>query len=144
MRYALALSLALMSTGALAADPAPDRWQAKAREIFQHAIEVPTVEGRGQVPVLAQWLAEQYQAAGWAAEDIHVLPYEGNPGDKTAAFIARWPAAKPSGKKPILLMAHMDVVQAKAEESKDCPPGSLTMMASLLSASRSSPARTLK
>ncbi|TMJ14897.1 MAG: M20/M25/M40 family metallo-hydrolase [Alphaproteobacteria bacterium] len=116
MRYALALSLALMSTGALAADPAPDRWQAKAREIFQHAIEVPTVEGRGQVPVLAQWLAEQYQAAGWAAEDIHVLPYEGNPGDKTAAFIARWPAAKPSGKKPILLMAHMDVVQAKAED----------------------------
>src|SRR5947209_5204216 len=128
MRFALALALAagLLSTAAAAAPslvaltgplPAPgDRWQAKAHEIYQHAIETPTVEGRGQVPVLAQWLADQYRAGGWPDADIHVLPYEGNPGNRTAALVVRWPAAHPSGKKPILLMAHMDVVEAKAED----------------------------
>ena len=122
MRLAFVLALGLLSTAAGAASPvtlttplpAPgDRWQAKAHEIYQHAIETPTVEGRGQVPALAQWLAGQYRAGGWAESDIHVLPYEGNPGNQTAALIVRWPAAHPSGKKPILLMAHMDVVEAK-------------------------------
>jgi acetylornithine deacetylase/succinyl-diaminopimelate desuccinylase-like protein len=115
MRHALALGLALLSTSAIAAEPA-DRWQAKARIIYQHAIETPTVQGRGKVPELARYLADQYKAAGWAEGDIHVLPYDGDPGDHTAALIVRWPAAKPSGKKPILLMAHMDVVEAKAED----------------------------
>jgi acetylornithine deacetylase/succinyl-diaminopimelate desuccinylase-like protein len=125
MRFALILALGLLSTAASAASPvalteplpkAGDRWQAKAHEIFQHAIEIPTVEGRGKVPELAQYLADQYKAAGWAESDIHVLPYEGNPGNQTAALVVRWPAAKPSGKKPILLMAHMDVVEAKPED----------------------------
>src|SRR3954469_17762034 len=125
MRLALALALGLLSTAAAAASPvtlttplpAPgDKWQAKAHEIYQHAIEVPTVEGRGRVPELAQWLADPYKAGGWADADIHVLPYDGKPGTPTAALIVRWPAAKPSGKKPILLMAHMDVVEAKAED----------------------------
>ena len=115
MRVALGLGLALLSTTALAQPPA-DPWKAKAREMFQHAIEVPTVEGRGRVPELAQYLADQYKAGGWAEGDIHVIPYDGNAGNHTAALIVRWPAAKPSGKKPILLMAHMDVVEAKPED----------------------------
>jgi acetylornithine deacetylase/succinyl-diaminopimelate desuccinylase-like protein len=115
MRLALALGLGLFSTAAFAAEPA-DPWQAKARAIYSHAIETPTVQGRGKVPELARYLADQYKAAGWAESDIHVLPYNGDPGDHTAALIVRWPAAKPSGKKPILLMAHMDVVEARAED----------------------------
>jgi acetylornithine deacetylase/succinyl-diaminopimelate desuccinylase-like protein len=113
MRFALALGL--LSTAAFAAEPA-DPWHAKARAIYQHAIEIPTVQGRGRVPELARYLADQYKAAGWAESDIHVVPYEGDPGDHTAALIVRWPTAKPSGKKPILLMAHMDVVEAKPED----------------------------
>jgi acetylornithine deacetylase/succinyl-diaminopimelate desuccinylase-like protein len=116
MRLAFALALGLLSTSALAADPAPDKWDARAREIFQHAIEIPTVQGRGKVPELAQYLADQYKAAGWAESDIHVLPYDATPENHTAALVVRWPAAKPSGKKPILLMAHMDVVEAKRED----------------------------
>jgi acetylornithine deacetylase/succinyl-diaminopimelate desuccinylase-like protein len=116
MRLALALTLGLLSTAAYAADPAPDKWDAKAHEIFERAIEIPTVQGRGQVPVLAQYLAEQYKAGGWAEADVHVLPYDATSENHTAAFIARWPAAKPSGKKPILLMAHMDVVEARRED----------------------------
>src|SRR3954467_9059421 len=115
MRFAIALGLGLLSSAAFAQPPA-DPWHAKAREMYAHAIEIPTVEGRGRVPELAHYLADQYKAGGWAEGDIHVLPYDGNPGNRTAALIVRWPAAKPSGKKPILLMAHMDVVEAKPED----------------------------
>lgn len=117
--------LLLLSTGAFAASPvtlttpmpAPgDRWQAKAHEIFQQAIETPTVEGRGKVPELAKYLAGQFRAAGLPSSDIHVLPYEGNPGNHTAALIVRWAAAKPAATRPILLMAHLDVVEAKTED----------------------------
>ena len=116
MRLAFALALGLLSSTALAADPEPDKWDLKAREILARSVAIPTAVGQGKVPELAQYLAEQYKAGGWAEGDIHVVPYEGAPGDRTAAFIARWPAAKPSGKKPILVMAHMDVVPANRED----------------------------
>ena len=38
------------------------------------------------------------------------------PDDDAAALILRWPAARPSGRKAILLMAHMDVVDARRED----------------------------
>lgn len=110
---ALILSALLLSAPAAAADT---QWDAKAREILTAAIAIPTVPGRGKVPELANYLAGQFRAAGWADKDIRIQPYTGGPGDETAAMIVRWPAAKPSGKKPILLMAHMDVVEARRED----------------------------
>ncbi|UUR07808.1 M20/M25/M40 family metallo-hydrolase [Sphingomonas glaciei] len=41
--------------------------------------------------------------------------------DDTQTLIARWKAPRPSGKKPILLMAHMDVVEAKSSDWKNPP-----------------------
>lgn len=107
-----ALAAAALATAA--APPAPD-WNARALDIYRHSIEVPTVAGRGKVPELAGYYAGLFRAAGFAPADIHVLPYEGAPGDRTAALIVRWPAAKP-GAKPLLLLAHMDVVEAKRED----------------------------
>jgi acetylornithine deacetylase/succinyl-diaminopimelate desuccinylase-like protein len=112
MRLAAALAFALAASPAFAADAAPDRWNAKAKEIFARSIEIPTVPGRGQVPAQARYLADQFKAGGFPEGDIRIVPYTARPGDDTAALIVRWRAAKPSGKKPILLMAHMDVVEA--------------------------------
>ncbi|HEY6916565.1 MAG TPA: M20/M25/M40 family metallo-hydrolase, partial [Allosphingosinicella sp.] len=114
MRLIFAATLGLLATTALAAPPA-DRWNDKARDLFSHVVEIPTVAGRGKVPDLARYLADEYKAAGWAEGDIQILPYEGEPGNPTAAFVARWRADDPK-QKPILLMAHMDVVEAKAED----------------------------
>lgn len=95
----------------------PPKWEAESRQIYKFAIETPTVAGRaGQTLKLANYLAARFKAAGWAAKDLHVLPYESVPGNNTAALIARWPAAKPGGKKPILILAHMDVVEALASD----------------------------
>jgi acetylornithine deacetylase/succinyl-diaminopimelate desuccinylase-like protein len=90
----------------------PPKWETTTREIYKTAVETPTVAGRGEVPKLANYLAEKFKAAGWAASDIHVLPYVSAGTNKTAALIARWPAEGTAKKKPILILAHMDVVEA--------------------------------
>src|SRR3954469_22957398 len=123
MRLAL-IAAALLSTAAVAVAQSPvaapytaptDRWHAKAHEIYEHAISVPTVQGRGQVPALAQYLADQFRAGGFT--DVTLHPYDVHlPDDHTAALILRWPAAHPSGRKAMLLMGHMDVVEARRED----------------------------
>ena len=127
MRLMFAVSMFALSTAALAA-PNPvtqptklsPEWQAKTRTIYETSVEIPTVSGRNEVPKQANYLADQLKAAGFAADDIKIMPYEGEPGDKTVALIARWRAEKPTA-KPILLMAHMDVVEAKREDWKNDP-----------------------
>ena len=89
----------------------PPAWERKAREIYRTTVEIPTVAGRGQVPKLANYLAGQLRAAGWADRDIHVLPYESAEDKHTAALIARWPAGT-ARQRPMLIIAHMDVVEA--------------------------------
>ncbi len=111
-----ALLAAALSIASLSTQAADDPWHGKARALYAHAIGVPTVAGRGKVPELAQYFADQYRAAGWADADIHVMPYDATPENHTAALIVRWPAAGKPKAKPVLLMAHMDVVEAKPED----------------------------
>ena len=112
---AFAFGAALLLHGAATA-AAPDPWHDRARTMLAHAVEVPTVAGRGRVPELARYFADQFRSAGWAEGDIHVLPYAAGKGDDTAALIVRWPAAGQAKARPILLMGHMDVVEAKRED----------------------------
>ena len=91
-------------------------WHARARAMFEHVIDIPTVIGRGRVPEMARYLADQYRAAGWADSDIRIMPY-----DSTAALIIRWRAPSPATAKPIMLMGHMDVVEARREDSTTDP-----------------------
>src|SRR5438093_1028924 len=118
---AFALSAALSTTAFAATDPRtipsqlPPAWQAKTREIFKQAIEIPSVHNRGQVPRVAKLLADQFRAAGIPDADIHVMPYEALPGDQTEALIVRWRSPHAT-KKPMLILGHMDVVEAKRED----------------------------
>jgi acetylornithine deacetylase/succinyl-diaminopimelate desuccinylase-like protein len=129
MRLLFAASLLALPTASLAQSPPSiiaqqskldATWQAKTRAIYETSVEIPTVSGRNEVPKLAEYLAGELKAAGLAADDIKIMPYEGEPGDKTVALIARWRADKPTA-KPILLMAHMDVVEAKRADWKQDP-----------------------
>jgi acetylornithine deacetylase/succinyl-diaminopimelate desuccinylase-like protein len=101
---------ALLASTAVWASPANDPWHAKARQLLEHAVNIPTVEGRDKVPELAAYLAAEYRAAGIPDADIKILPYE-----KTAALVVRWRAPNPTA-RPIMVMAHMDVVEAKRED----------------------------
>lgn len=87
---------------AVAATPAADR--SAERDLYRQVVEIPTVAGRGQMPRLVKLLADRFRAAG--ITDIQIKPH-GN----TQTMIVRWRAPTPD-KRPMLLMAHMDVVEA--------------------------------
>src|SRR5256885_10516906 len=122
----LVLAAAASSTALAATDPRtvptqlPPAWQAKTRAVFKQAIEIPSVHNRGEVPRVAKLLADQFRAAGIPDSDIHVMPYEALPGDQTAALIVRWRSPHAT-KKPMLILGHMDVVEAKREDWKFDP-----------------------
>ena len=114
MRVGLWASTILLSATA-AAQPAPDAKRLAERTLFEKIVEIPTVEGRtAEFRKLTALLRSEFAKAG--ITNVVIKDH-----DKTQTLIARWPAAKPSGKKPILLMAHMDVVEAKAEDWKNPP-----------------------
>ena len=92
------------------ADDALTPYDAKAREIFAKIISIPSSPGLGKVPELANYLASEFRAAGFPEADVHVLPL----GD-TASLVVRY-RGDGSGGRPIVLMAHMDVVTAKRED----------------------------
>ena len=124
--FAAASLAALAATGAMASPPRLTTAQREATHaVFEHIINTPTVSGRHQVPAMAQYLADQFKAAGFPEADVHVMPYHTGSAttgdDDTAALIVRWRAAAPTTKKPILLLGHMDVVEAKREDSTTDP-----------------------
>ena len=96
------------------------KWQAKTREVFKQAIEIPSVHHRGEMLRIAKLLADQFRAAGIPESDIHIMPYEALPGDKTVALIVRWRSPHPT-KKPMMILGHMDVVEAKRDDWKFDP-----------------------
>jgi acetylornithine deacetylase/succinyl-diaminopimelate desuccinylase-like protein len=127
MRHLLAATaLAALASTTNAAGPQLTAAQRNATHaMFEHIVNTPTVIGRHNVPAMAQYVADQFKAGGFPAADIHVLPYHTGSAttgdDDTAAVIVRWRAAGPTTRKPILLMGHMDVVEAKLEDSTTDP-----------------------
>jgi acetylornithine deacetylase/succinyl-diaminopimelate desuccinylase-like protein len=89
---------------------APADVQARAREIYRTIIGFETSAGQGQVPVMARYLAENFKAAGFPVEDVHILPL-----GETASLVVRY-AGDGTGGRPIVLLAHMDVVVARRED----------------------------
>jgi acetylornithine deacetylase/succinyl-diaminopimelate desuccinylase-like protein len=115
MRGRLLLLIAglVAGTTAGAASPplrAPEAVRAEAREILRATVAMQTAEGHGQVPVMAQYLADRFKAAGFPAEDIEILPR-----GETASLVVRYRGSDRTA-KPVLVLAHMDVVEARAED----------------------------
>lgn len=102
--------LALCGGTALAQD---DARRAAELDMFKRAIEIPTVKGRGKMDEMTAMLSAELRKAG--IDNITIKKHNG-----TETLIARWPAVNPT-KKPILQMAHMDVVEAKREDWKHDP-----------------------
>ena len=114
MRHTLAALIALsLSTPAISQAPA-NPWHSKGRELFSDIIAIPSVTDRTEeVKRLTADLKARFEAGG--ITDVVVKDHDG-----TQSMIVRWPAeGKAKGKKaakapqkPILLLGHMDVVEA--------------------------------
>jgi carboxypeptidase PM20D1 len=90
--------------------------QRKALEIYRTIIGYRTAAGHGQVPAVANYLADQFRQGGFRAADVHVLPFRVPSGEETAGLVVRYRGDGSSGRRPILLLAHMDVVDALPED----------------------------
>ena len=84
--------------------------ESAALEIYRTIISYPTFEGNGKVPEMTRYLAGKFREAGFPESDIHIVPL-----GETASMVVRY-SGDGSGGKPILLLAHMDVVPAKRED----------------------------
>lgn len=90
--------------------------QQALREIFRELIEINTVDPQGDVTQAAEAMRARLLAAGFAAEDVRVVVPAGNA--KKGNLVARYRSPKASG-KPLLLLAHIDVVEARKEDWSD-------------------------
>jgi acetylornithine deacetylase/succinyl-diaminopimelate desuccinylase-like protein len=112
MRTLIALlATSAILSGTAAAQDTESEHARKTLEIYTRIIEMETAKGLGNVPKMARYLADELIAAGIPAGDIEILPV-----DDTAALIARYRGDDSSGKAPILLLGHMDVVEAYAKD----------------------------
>src|SRR5262245_35608604 len=108
---ALVLGLGLAGARSEAADvtsPAADRELARA--IFQELIEINTTDSSGDCTKAAQAMAARLVKAGLPSADVQVL----SPDPRKGNMVAR---LRGTGKrKPLLLLAHLDVVEARRED----------------------------
>lgn len=108
-RILLAASALAFASPAFAADAA-DKWHVNGREMLGTAIGIPSVTTRPEeVKKLVAWLKGEFEKGGLT--DVTVKDYDGTQG-----LIVRWKADGKPKKKPILLIGHMDVVDAKRED----------------------------
>jgi len=99
-----ALLCMALSGLAVAATPAEN-----ALELLKESISFRTVEGQGQVPAFAEFLARRLEAGGIPAADIQITPM-----GETATLVARYRGT--GAKRPLVISAHMDVVEARAAD----------------------------
>jgi acetylornithine deacetylase/succinyl-diaminopimelate desuccinylase-like protein len=89
--------------------------QQVALDIYSDIIGMRTARGHAQVPAMVQYLANRFRHSGFANEDIMVSEYDSD-GEPTQGLMVRYRGDGSSGKKPIVLLAHMDVVDALPED----------------------------
>lgn len=107
-RFGFWLMVALLAAAPVAAQDAP--YQRQARQVYERLISFRTAAGQGQVPAMANYIAETLRAAGIPAEDIALLPR----GETTAMLVRI--AGTDASARPLLFSGHMDVVDARPED----------------------------
>lgn len=101
---------ALTSTIA-SAQPAPPRPDQTAfRALYKELVETNTTFSAGSCTLAAQRMAARLRAAGYPDRDLHLLIPPEQP--KAGNLVAVLPGTDPNA-KAVLLLAHLDVVEAK-------------------------------
>lgn len=106
--------LALILAAAPLAAQSPRRlshWDTVAHDLLKELIEINTTQSEGSTTLAAQAMAARLKAAGFPDSDVVVLDNAPRKGNLVARLRSRNPT-----RKPILLLSHIDVVEAKPED----------------------------
>jgi acetylornithine deacetylase/succinyl-diaminopimelate desuccinylase-like protein len=88
----------------------PEPWRQLVRAIYEQLVSSNTSYSTGQTTPAAEAMARRLQGAGFAREDVVVVgaaPHKAN-------LVARYRGT--GAARPLLLLAHLDVVEAKRED----------------------------
>src|SRR5215467_198774 len=85
-----------------------------ARDIFRELIETNTTASVGDNTRAAELIAARFRAAGFPQEDVQVLA----PAPRKGNLIVR---LRGGSQKPVLWLAHLDVVEARKEDWSSNP-----------------------
>src|SRR5271156_3760256 len=83
-----------------------------SRDIFRELIEINTTDSIGNTTTAAEAMAKRLLSAGFSADDVKVL----GPNPRKGNLVARLHGTGVGGLKPILLIGHLDVVEARRED----------------------------
>ncbi|MFL6658671.1 MAG: M20/M25/M40 family metallo-hydrolase [Massilia sp.] len=90
-----------------------DSGEQQFRALYKELVETNTTLSSGSCTLAAERIATRLKAAGFAAADLHPFADPAHP--KEGGLVAILPGSDPSA-KAILLLAHIDVVEAKRED----------------------------
>lgn len=110
MRHLLLAATAFAFAAPSFAETPANPWHAKGRELLEATVNIPSVTTRPEeVKKLVGYLKGEFEKGGLT--DVIVKDYEGTQG-----LIVRWKAKGKPRHKPMLLIGHLDVVDAKRED----------------------------
>ena len=97
---------------AWASAESPAEIHKNAHDIFEQLIEINTTDSIGSTTVAARAMAQRLLDAGFSAADVTVI----GPNDRKGNMVARYRGKPGSKKRPILIIGHLDVVEARRED----------------------------
>src|SRR5580692_2676210 len=108
-------ALLVFATGADAASPEASSaaTEPQFRELYKELVETNTTLSSGSCTLAAERMAARLKAAGFPDEDFHPFSVPDHPKEGGLVFVS--PGRDPK-LKAILLLAHIDVVEAKRED----------------------------
>jgi acetylornithine deacetylase/succinyl-diaminopimelate desuccinylase-like protein len=112
-RLAAASLLVSLTAGAAAHADGIRPDQAAFREIYQELVETNTTLSAGSCTEAAEKMAARLRTAGYPDSDLHLFATSDHP--KEGGLVAILPGTDPKA-RAILLLAHIDVVEAKRED----------------------------
>ena len=112
IRFA-ALALAAIGPSVACGAPQPKSDEAAFRALYKELIEINTTRSVGSCTEAAEAMRARLLAAGIPAADTKILTPSGYPQDGALIAVLHGREAKA---KPILLLAHIDVVEARRED----------------------------
>ncbi len=104
---------ALLVAVGLPVHAAADDGEASFRALYKELVETNTTLSAGSCTLAAERMAAHLKAAGFADSDLHLYTAPDHP--KEGGLVAVFPGRDPKA-KAILLLAHIDVVEAKRED----------------------------
>jgi len=114
MKFIFAAAATLVSFSALAAPPQDTpAGEQRFRALYKELVETNTTLSAGNCTLAAERMAARLKAAGFPDSDLHSFAAPDHP--KEGGLVAVYPGRDPK-LKAILLLAHIDVVEAKRED----------------------------